>query len=160
MNHDEQQAEIARLKKAVDDALCERDACCDDYQREAARAVEAEATIAAKDRDIQALRGELAILMEVVEALPDELLDKVPEAKLLRAFQAMTEADKRKILDTVIDRQAAEIESWKARFKLVNEALRLSIGSNGAVSPLFDRTDKWEERQDAAKKAKTEDDGS
>lgn len=83
-----------------------------------------ESALAAKDRDIQALRGELAILMEVVESLPEELLDKVPDAKLLRAYQAMTEADKHKHMDTVIDRQAAEIESWKKRFQLVNEALR------------------------------------
>lgn len=89
------------------------------------------AETAAKDRDIQALRGELAILMEVVEALPEELLDEVPEAKLLRAYQAMTEADKHKHMDTVIDRQAAEIASWKKRFQLVNEALRRRLVKGG-----------------------------
>lgn len=151
MNHDEQQAEIARLRKAVDDALCTRfgeslaeidrlrkaniawqakwESTVDNAVAGTSKQLQAaEAEIAAKDRDIQALRGELAILMEVVEALPDELLEKVPEAKLLRAFQAMTEADKHKHMNTVIDRQAAEIESWKKRFTLVNEALRRSTG--------------------------------
>lgn len=58
--------------------------------------------------DIAALRAEASILMDLVNEIPDDVLEKLDSGKMLRAYQAMSEADKHKTTQTRIDRLAEE----------------------------------------------------
>lgn len=76
----------------------------------------------AVDADNAAMRAELGTLMDMISDLPEDALDGIPTAKMLRAVQTMEEADKRKRANSRMDLLQAEIDKLRADLKQAQAA--------------------------------------
>ena len=68
----------------------------------------ARAAVVEMERDLHVHRAESMILMDVIDEIPKDVLDTIPTAKLLRAHQAMGDAEKHLFYLSAMDRKTED----------------------------------------------------